>query len=110
MMEFGCTRARLQRGPDWNRPDEMQVATIAACVSAVSFVGTPSFLKLIVDKSDELKADFSCLSALGRRRVPAAGAAQGAGERGIRVTQSYATADLACLPTSRRCRWLGHEA
>ena len=51
---------------------EMQVATIAE-LGVNGYVGTPSFLKLIVEKADELKVDISCLKkARRRRRVPAA--------------------------------------
>ena len=51
----GCTVYR--RGPArprcrWRRSRELRIN---------AYVGTPSFLKLIVEKADELKADISCL-------------------------------------------------
>ena len=77
---------------------EMQVAAIRD-LRINGYVGTPSFLKLIVEKADELKADISSpAEGAGRRRVPAAGAAGGvAASAASRVSQSYATADLGLI-------------
>jgi phenylacetate-CoA ligase len=75
----------------------MQVATIAD-LRANSYIGTPSFLKLIVDKADELGRDIACLkkAAVGAEYLaPALRAA--CAERGIRVLQSYASADLGLI-------------
>jgi phenylacetate-CoA ligase len=76
---------------------EMQVSTISG-LGISAFVGTPSFLKLIVDKADELKADIGCLkkAMVGGEYLPPA-LRKSLGERGIRVTQSYGTADLGSL-------------
>jgi phenylacetate-CoA ligase len=75
----------------------MQVQTIAE-LRAVGFVGTPSFLKLIVEKADELKADISSLAKahVGAEYLPPA-LRKAMLERGIRVSQTYATADLGLL-------------
>ncbi len=76
---------------------EMQVAAIRG-LGIGGYIGTPSFLKLIVEKADELKADISCLkrAQVGAEYLPPAlrSAMQ---ERGIAVTQMYATADLGLL-------------
>ncbi len=76
---------------------EMQVAAIRG-LAISGYIGTPSFLKLIVEKADELKADISCLkrAQVGAEYLPPAlrSAMQG---RGIAVTQMYATADLGLL-------------
>jgi phenylacetate-CoA ligase len=49
----------------------MQVATIAQ-LRAIGFVGTPSFLKLVCEKADEMKADISSLkkASVGAEYLP----------------------------------------
>jgi len=76
---------------------EMQVSTIHD-LGASGFIGTPSFLKLILDKADEMKADLRCLqkAMVGAEYLPPA-LRKGFNERGIRATQLYATADLGLL-------------
>jgi phenylacetate-CoA ligase len=61
-------------------------------------MGTPSFLKLIVEKADEQKRDISCLekAAVAAEYLPPALRASMAG-RGIRVIQCYASADLGLI-------------
>jgi phenylacetate-CoA ligase len=61
-------------------------------------VGTPSFLKLIVEKADELSADISCLvkAQVGAEYLPPPLRAA-MSERGIRVSQCYASADLGLI-------------
>jgi phenylacetate-CoA ligase len=63
-----------------------------------AFVGTPSFLKLIVEKADELKIDIACLkkAQVGAEYLPPA-LRKTMGERGIRVSQCYASADLGLI-------------
>ena len=76
---------------------EMQVATIAG-LRVRGYIGTPSFLKLIVEKAAELKADVSSLTraSVGAEYLPPA-LRQAMRERGIRVTQTYGTADLGMI-------------
>jgi phenylacetate-CoA ligase len=97
MMESGALALGCTVVPTGIGQTEMQVSTIAD-LRISAFVGTPSFLKLIVDKSDELKADISCLkrAMVGGEYLPPA-LRKSLGERGIRVMQSYATADLGLL-------------
>ena len=91
-LALGCTVVPTGIGQT-----EMQVSTIAG-LRISAFIGTPSFLKLIVDKADELKADLSSLkrTMVGGEYLPPA-LRKSLGERGIRVMQSYATADLGLL-------------
>jgi phenylacetate-CoA ligase len=91
-LALGCTVVPTGIGQT-----EMQVATIAD-LRISAFIGTPSFLKLIVDKADELKADIGCLkkAMVGGEYLPPA-LRKSLGARGIRVTQSYGTADLGSL-------------
>src|SRR5439155_9118675 len=76
---------------------EMQLATIMD-LGISAYIGTPSFLKLIVEKADELKADIRSLkkAAVGAEYLPPALRAACA-QRGIRVLQSYASADLGLI-------------
>jgi len=91
-LALGCTVVPTGIGQT-----EMQVSTIAG-LGIRAFVGTPSFLKLIVDKADELKTDIGCLkkAMVGGEYLPPA-LRKSLGERGIRVYQSYGTADLGSL-------------
>ncbi|MFA5912229.1 MAG: AMP-binding protein [Burkholderiales bacterium] len=97
MMECGARALGCTVVPGGIGQTEMQVSTIAD-LRIGGFVGTPSFLKLIVDKADEVKADISCLkrAMVGGEYLPPA-LRKSLGERGIRVMQSYATADLGLL-------------
>jgi phenylacetate-CoA ligase len=76
---------------------EMQVTTIAG-LRVRGYIGTPSFLKLIVEKAGELKADLSSLTraSVGAEYLPPA-LRQAMRERGIGVTQTYGTADLGLI-------------
>jgi phenylacetate-CoA ligase len=76
---------------------EMQVATIRD-LRVAGYIGTPSFLKLIVEKADELKADLSSLrkASVGAEYLPPA-LRQSMGARGIQVLQTYGTADLGLI-------------
>jgi phenylacetate-CoA ligase len=91
-LALGCTVVPTGIGQT-----EMQVATIAD-LRISGFIGTPSFLKLIVEKADELKVDISCLTKamVGGEYLPPA-LRKAMSERGIRVMQSYGTADLGLL-------------
>jgi len=97
MMEAGALALGCAIVPGGTGQTEMQVAAIAS-LRASAYIGTPSFLKLIVEKADELKADIGSLkkAAVGAEYLPAPlRAAMGA--RGIRVLQSYASADLGLI-------------
>ena len=97
MMECGARALGCTVVPGGIGQTEMQVSTIAD-LRIGGFIGTPSFLKLIVDKADELKADIGCLkkAMVGGEYLPPA-LRKSLGERGIRVMQSYGTADLGSL-------------
>ena len=59
---------------------------------------TPSFLKLIVEKADELKVDISCLkrAQVGAEYLPPA-IRSAMRSRGIAVTQMYGSADMGLI-------------
>ena len=63
-----------------------------------AYVGTPSFLKIIIEKADELKLDITSLrmaSVSGEAFFPAQKTLFA--ERGISALQSYGTADLGLI-------------
>ncbi len=62
------------------------------------YVGTPSFLRIIVEKAEELGADISSLkkALVSGEALPGVTRAWLA-ERGIRVSQCYATADIGAI-------------
>ncbi len=76
---------------------ELQVRTIAD-VQPVGYVGTPSFLKILVDKGKEMGVDLACLkrALVSGEALPPALRAELKGS-GIDVRQCYATADLGLI-------------
>jgi len=97
MLESGALALGCVVIPTGVGQTEMQVTTIAD-LRANAYVGTPSFLKLIVEKADELKVDITSLkkAAVAAEYLPPA-LRTAMGERGIRVIQSYASADLGLI-------------
>ncbi len=83
---------------------ELQVQTIADLKPAC-YTGTPSFLKILLEKADEVKADISSL-----RKAAVGGEAflppvrQLLCERGIEGYQSYGTADLGLIAYETEAR------
>jgi len=76
---------------------ELQLQTIAD-LSPSAYVGTPSFLKIILDQADELGSDVSSLSkAMVSGEALPAPLRAGFVERGVRVQQCYGTADLGLI-------------
>ena len=94
MLETGALALDCTVVPTGVGQTEMQVAAIRD-LGINAFIGTPSFLKLIVEKADELECDISCLkkAVVGAEYLPPP-LRQTMRERGIRVMQLYATADL----------------
>jgi len=76
---------------------ELQVSTIADLKPAC-YAGTPSFLKIILERADEMGKDVSSLtkaSVGGEAFLPSL--RQMLNERGIQGYQSYGTADLGLI-------------
>ncbi len=83
---------------------EMQVQAIAELKPA-GYIGTPSFLKIIIEKADELKADVSSLKKAvvsGEAFFPNQKAL--CAERGIDALQAYGTADLGLVAYETEAR------
>ena len=97
MLESGALALGCTVLPTGVGQTEMQVATMRD-LAVNAFIGTPSFLKLIVDKADELKADISCLgkAMVGGEYLPPA-LRESLAARGMRVAQLYASADLGLI-------------
>ena len=97
MLEAGANALGCTVIPGGTGHTEMQVAAIRD-LRISAYVGTPSFLKLIVEKADELKVDISSLQKahVGAEYLPPA-LRKTLGERGIRVSQTYASADLGLI-------------
>ena len=76
---------------------EMQVATIAA-LRPVAYAGTPSFLKLLIEKADELGGDLSSINkAILSGEALLTPARELFKSRGVDAYQAYATADLGMI-------------
>jgi phenylacetate-CoA ligase len=97
MLESGAAALGCTVIPTGTGQTEMQVAAIGD-LRVNAFVGTPSFLKLIVEKADELKSDISCLQKahVGAEYLPPL-LRKKLNDRGIRVSQTYASADLGLI-------------
>jgi phenylacetate-CoA ligase len=97
MLESGALALGCTVVPAGVGQTEMQVAAIHG-LAVSGYLGTPSFLKLIVEKADELKVDISCLkkAQVGAEYLPPP-VRNSMRDRGIAVTQMYGTADLGLL-------------
>jgi phenylacetate-CoA ligase len=83
---------------------EMQVAAMRD-LRPQGYVGTPSFLRIIVEKSDEMGANISSLerALVAAEALPPALRAQLDG-RGIHTLQCYASADLGLMAYESKAR------
>jgi len=97
MLESGALALGCTVIPAGTGQTETQVSAIRG-LRVRGYVGTPSFLKLIVEKADETKADISTLkkAQVGAEYLPPA-VRQAMRERGIAVTQMYGSADLGLI-------------
>lgn len=104
MVEGGAQKIGCCVFPAGTGQTEMQVAAIAD-LRPIAYVGTPSFLKIIIDKADELKADISSLKRAvvsGEALFPAQKTLFA--ERGIACFQAYGTADLGLIAYETEAR------
>jgi phenylacetate-CoA ligase len=97
IFEGGAGKLGCPVFPGGTGQTEMQVQAMAALRPA-AYVGTPSFLKIIVDKAVELGADISSLKkALVSGEALPGTVRRALAEFGIEVRQCYATADLGLI-------------
>jgi phenylacetate-CoA ligase len=97
MLESGALAIGCTVVPAGVGQTELQVAAIRD-LKIDGYIGTPSFLKLIVEKAGELRCDISSLQKahVGAEYLPPA-LRQAMLERGVHVTQSYGSADLGSI-------------
>ena len=97
MLESGALALGCSVTPAGVGQTELQLQTISD-LKPRGYVGTPSFLKIILDKAAEMKTDLSSMTMAlvsGEALPPSLRA--GFSEQGIRVQQCYATADLGLI-------------
>lgn len=97
MMESGAFALGCTVFPAGTGQTEMQVHAIAA-LKPTGYIGTPSFLKIIVDKAAELGVALPSLTkaSVGGEAFPPS-LRDWLLERGIEAYQSYGTADLGLV-------------
>lgn len=97
MLESGAHALGCAVVPGGTGQSEQQVRTIADLKPA-GYVGTPSFLAIILDKAVELGVDLACLQrALVSGEAFPAALRQRFAAAGIAAMQCYATADLGLI-------------
>ena len=90
--ELGCAVIPAGTGQT-----ELQVQTIAD-LKPDSYIGTPSFLKIILDKAESLGSDVSSINkALVTGEALPPSIRDGFAEKGIAVCQCYSSADLGLI-------------
>lgn len=83
---------------------ELQAATIAD-LRPLGYVGTPSFLKIVLEKGRDLGSDHSSLEKALVSGEALPGSLRAAfEEQGIRVSQAYMTADLGVIAYESEAR------
>jgi phenylacetate-CoA ligase len=94
MLEGGAAKLGCAVIPAGIGQTELQVQAMAS-LRPDGYVGTPSFLKIIVEKAVELGADVSSVrKALVSAEALPPSLRRWLGEHGIRTLQTYASADL----------------
>jgi phenylacetate-CoA ligase len=97
MLESGAHALGCAIFPAGVGQTELQVTAIHN-LKPQGYVGTPSFLKIILDKATEMKADVASLKkALVTAEALPPSLRREFLERGISVLQAYATADLGMI-------------
>ena len=97
MLESGARALGCPVFPAGIGQTELQVETIAR-LEPPAYVGTPSFLKIILEKAAELEIDVSSINKalVGGEALPPS-LRQSLADRGVAVRQCYATADLGLI-------------
>jgi phenylacetate-CoA ligase len=97
MADMGAHALGCPVFPGGTGQTEMQVAAIAALKPAC-YIGTPSFLRIILEKGDELAADVASLTkALVSAEALPATLRTWFNARGVATLQCYAIADLGLV-------------
>ena len=97
MFEGGAAKLGCPVFPGGVGQTEMQVQSMAV-LKPVAYVGTPSFLKIILDKAEEMRLDVSSLNkALVSGEALPESLRNALAVKGVYVRQCYATADLGMI-------------
>ena len=97
MMESGAHACGCAVVPGGVGNTEQQLQAIAQ-IRPQAFAGTPSFLRILLDRADEAGLDISSMAkgAVGGEALPPSLRTE-LSERGVEVLQSYGTADLGLV-------------
>lgn len=97
LIESGCRAIGCSVFPGGVGNTEMQVDAIEA-LKLTAYAGTPSFLRILLEKADELGKDTSSYktASLGAEPLPPS-LRQWFEDRGITTTQTYGTADIGLI-------------
>jgi len=97
MVETGAGKIGCAVVPAGVGNTEQQLAAIAA-IGAVAYAGTPSFLKILLEKADEFGVNVSSLkkATVGGEALPPS-LRQEIETHGVSCLQLYASADLGCI-------------
>ena len=104
MMDLAAQAVGCPVFPAGTGQTELQVTTIAD-LKPICYAGTPSFLKIILEKAGEMGKDVSSLkkaAVSGEAFLP--GTRQLLADRGIQGYQSYGTADLGLIAYETEAR------
>ena len=97
MFETGAHALGCAVIPAGTGQTEMQIATIAA-LKPCAYAGTPSFLKLLIEKADEINGDIrSIKKAIVSGEAFLAPVRELFKSRGVDAYQAYGTADLGMI-------------
>jgi len=97
MLTSGCHALGASVIPGGIGQTEQQVGSIAT-LRPTGYAGTPSFLKILLEKADEIGEDCTSIkNALVSGEAFPPSIRQSLAERGVRAIQSYATADLGMV-------------
>ena len=104
IMESGAQAIGCTVFPAGTGQTEQQLQAIAE-LRPQAYVGTPSFLRILIEKAQEAGADIASLrkAMTGGEALPPS-LRDWFAERGVAVYQSYATADLGLLAYETRAR------
>jgi phenylacetate-CoA ligase len=105
MVEGGAFRLGCTVVPAGSGQTEMQVQAIAA-LRPDAYAGTPSFLKIIIEKAEEMGADISSLhcAVVGAEALPPSLRAWLQQHGVARVLQTYGSADIGNIAYETLCR------
>ena len=97
MVETGAHALGCAVVPGGTAPTDAQAAAVAQ-FRATAYGGTPSFLKVLLDRGKELGLNFSALTraSVTAEALPAS-LRQALAERGVRTLQWYGTADAGLI-------------